>query len=92
MVFKIELSRPAEQPVVLIYGTLDGSAKAGKDYEPQQGLITLPPGAKSGEVQVPLIEDQGSTGDKRFELYLIADPQVAEVVDKRITATIRGAD
>jgi hypothetical protein len=92
MVFRIELSHPAEQPVVLIYGTLDGSAKAGKDYEPRQGLITLAPGASSGEVQVPLIADQASTGDKRFELYLIADPEVAEVVDKRVIATIRGAD
>jgi hypothetical protein len=31
IVFRIELSRPAEQPVVLIYGTVDGTAKAGKD-------------------------------------------------------------
>jgi RNase P/RNase MRP subunit p29 len=92
MVFTIELSQPAEQPVVLIYGTLDGTAKAGKDYEAQQGLITLPPGAASGEVQVPLITGQPSQGDKRFELFLIADPKVAEVIDKRIIATIEGED
>jgi hypothetical protein len=92
MVFKIELSRPAEQMVVLIYGTLDGTAKAGRDYEPRQGVITLAPGAESGEVNVPLIEHQPSKGDKRFELFLIADPKVAEVVDDRIIATIKGAD
>jgi RNase P/RNase MRP subunit p29 len=92
MVFKIELSRPAEQMVVLIYGTLDGTAKAGRDYEPQQGVITLAPGTESGEVNVPLIEHQPSKGDKRFELFLIADPKVAEVVDDRIIATIKGAD
>jgi Calx-beta domain len=92
MVFKIELSRPAEQTVVLIYGTLDGTAKAGRDYEPQQGVITLAPGTESGEVNVPLIEHQPSKGDKRFELFLIADPKVAEVVDDRIIATIKGAD
>jgi RNase P/RNase MRP subunit p29 len=92
MVFRIELSQPAEQTIVLIYGTLDGSAKAGKDYEPQRGLITLAPGTKSGELHVPLIEDQPSKGDKRFELFLFADPKVAEVVDKRIVATIQGDD
>lgn len=92
MVFKIELSRPAEQPVVLIYGTLDGTAKAGTDYQSQQGVITLDPGTRSGEVRVPLIKPRRSNGEKQFELFLIADPKVAEVVDKRIIATIQGED
>jgi hypothetical protein len=91
-VFTIELSRPAEQPVVLIYGTLDGTAKAGTDYQSQQGVITLDPGTRSGEVRVPLIASRASSGAKRFELFLIADPKVAEVVDKRIIATIQGED
>jgi Calx-beta domain len=92
MVFKVELSRPAEQTVVLIYGTLDGTAKAGTDYEPQQGVLTLAPGDESGEIRVPLLEHQPSQGDKQFELFLMADPKVAEVVDKRIVATIDGDD
>src|SRR5690606_32465338 len=33
LVFKIELSEPAAQSVVLIYGTVDGTARAGQDYE-----------------------------------------------------------
>lgn len=90
--FKIELSRPAEQTLVLIYGTLDGTAKAGTDYEPQQGVITLAPGTESGEVHVPLLEHQPAGGDKRFELFLMADPKFAEVVDQRIIATIHGND
>jgi Calx-beta domain len=92
MVFRIELSHPAEQPIVLIYGTSDGSAKAGKDYEQRRGVITLAPGAESGEVHVPLIEDEPSKGDKRFELFLIADPKIAEVVNQRISATIHADD
>jgi RNase P/RNase MRP subunit p29 len=92
MVFRIELSRPAEQTVVLIYGTVEGTAKAGEDFEPQQGVVTLAPGTKSAEVHVPLVEQPSSTGEKRFELFLTADPKVAEVVDRRITATINGAD
>ena len=92
MVFRIELSRPAEQTVVLIYGTVEGTAKAGEDFEPQQGMVTLAPGSKSAEVHVPLIEQPTSEGEKRFELFLAADPKVAEVVDKRIVATINGGD
>ncbi len=92
VVFKIELSRPAEQTVVLIYGTVDGTAKAGQDYEAQQGVVTLAPGARSAAVHVPLIEPQRPRGDTRFELFLAADPKVAEVVDPRITATIPGDD
>jgi hypothetical protein len=92
MVFKIELSRPAEQTVVLIYGTVDGTAKAGQDYEAQQGVVTLAPGARSTEVHVPLIEHQPPRGGTRFELFLAADPKVAEVVDQRVAATIPSGD
>jgi Calx-beta domain len=92
MVFNIELSEPAKQTVVLIYGTVDGTAKAGEDYEAQQGMVTLAPGARTAEVRVPLIEGAPEDGDKRFELVLMADPKVAEVVDRRVIATIKGAD
>jgi Calx-beta domain len=92
MVFRIELSRPAEQTVVLIYGTVEGTAKAGEDFEPQQGMVTLAPGSKSAEVHVPLLEHPSSQGEKRFELFLTADPKVAEVVDRRVIATINGDD
>ena len=86
----IELSRPAEQTIVLIYGTVDGTARAGTDYEPQQGVITLAPGTRSTQVRVPLIDHQRPRDDARFELFLTADPKVVQVVDQRITATIPG--
>jgi hypothetical protein len=92
MVFNIELSEPANQTVVLIYGTVDGTAKAGEDYEAQQGMVTLAPGARTAEVRVPLIEGAPEDGEKRFELVLMADPKVAEVVDRRVIATIKGGD
>ena len=92
MVFNIELSQPAKQTVVLIYGTVDGTAKAGEDYEAQQGMVTVAPGARSVEVRVPLIEGAPEDGEKRFELVLMADPKVAQVVDRRVIATINGAD
>jgi RNase P/RNase MRP subunit p29 len=90
VVFTIELSRPAQQPIVLIYGTVDGTARAGTDYEPQQGVITLAPGTRSTQVRVPLIDHQRPRDESRFELFLAADPKVVEVVDQRIAATIPG--
>jgi Calx-beta domain len=92
MVFNIELSQPAKQTIVLIYGTVDGTAKAGEDYEAQQGMVTVAPGARSAEVRVPLIEGTPEDGEKRFELVLMADPKVAQVVDRRVIATINGGD
>ena len=91
VVFTIELSRPAQQPIVLIYGTVDGTARAGTDYEPQQGVITLAPGTRSTQVRVPLIDHQRPRDESRFELFLAADPKVVVVVDQRIAATIAGA-
>ena len=90
IVFRFELSRPAEQPVVLIYGTVDGTAVAGKDYEPRQGVVTVTPGSRSADVRVPLIEHRRSRV-ATFELFLTADPKVATVVDQRISATIPAA-
>ena len=91
IVFQIELSRPADQTVVLIYGTVDGTATAGKDYEPRQGVVTLAPGSKRADVRVPVIEHRRHR-DAQFELFLTADPKVAKVVDQRISATISAAD
>jgi hypothetical protein len=90
VVFTIELSRPAQQPIVLIYGTVDGTARAGTDYEPQQGVTTLAPGTRSMQVRVPLIDHRRPQNDARFELFLTADPRVVEIVDQRVTAIISG--
>jgi RNase P/RNase MRP subunit p29 len=90
VVFRIELSRPADRTVVLIYGTVDGTAKAGEDYEARQGVLTLAPGTRSADVRVPLIEPRDAEGDSRFELFLTADPKVATIAEQRITATIPG--
>ena len=92
IIFRIELSRPAEQAVVLIYGTVDGTAVAGRDYEPQQGVVTLAHGTTNTDVRVPLIGHRRSRGDTQFELFVTADPKVATVIDQRVSATIPAAD
>ena len=43
-------------------------------------------------MRVPLIAGAPEDGEKRFELVLMADPKVADVVDRRVVATIKGAD
>ena len=72
----------------MIYGTVDGTARAGTDYEPQQGVITLAPGTRSTQVRVPLIDHQRPRDDARFELFLTADPKVVAIAEPRVTATI----
>jgi hypothetical protein len=55
---------------------------------PSSRGLTLAPGDTNADVYVPLKEGLSRKDDARFELFLTADPEVAEVVDQRITAVI----
>ncbi|MDH3771127.1 MAG: hypothetical protein OET79_09115 [Nitrospirota bacterium] len=41
LLFEIELSQPAEQSIVVMYATMDGTAQGGVDYEPRQGAVII---------------------------------------------------
>jgi Calx-beta domain len=88
MLFNIALSRAAEQTIVLIYGTVDGTARAGTDYEPRQGVLTLAPGSTETQVSVPLIAGREPRDEARFELFLTADPKVVQIAEPRVIATL----
>ncbi len=92
LVFVVKLSRPAKRSVVVIYATVDGTAKAGTDYEPQQGVITLEPGTTTAELYTPLIDDDQAEGEEHFRLFLSTDPTVADVSAKQVRAVIQDDD
>ena len=92
LVFEVRLSRPSNRSVVVIYATVDGTAKAGTDYEPQQGVITIQPGATSAELYAPLINDNEVEGEEHFRLFLSTDPTVADVSAKQVRAVIQDDD
>ena len=92
VVFRVKLSQPSEQPLVVIYVTIDGTAVSGEDYEPQQGVMTLSPGSTEAELRMTLIDDALAEGDEHFKLFLSVDPNVAELRTAAVVATIQDDD
>ncbi len=88
LVFKLGLSKPAKQKVLLIFSTEDGSALAGSDYEAKRGSMVLQPGTTDTTVSVKLLDDDLAEGDETFELLVTTDLDLATVKVRRGSATI----
>ena len=88
LVFKLGLSRPVKQKVLLIYSTEDGTALAGSDYEAKRGTMVLQPGTTTATVSVTLLDDELAEGDETFGLLVTSDLNLAELKVKRGSATI----
>ena len=86
--FTIELSRPLDDLLVVIYSTVDGTARAGADYEPLQGILTLPAGVTSAAIQTTLVERPESGGDKDFQLFLASNPDLVTIAEPWTKVTI----
>jgi len=92
LVFRLRLSRPVGQSIAILFATLDGTATAGVDYEPREGVLTVPSRTAQAELRVPLINDELREEDEQFELFLSVDPNIAEVGEQRVVATILDDD
>lgn len=92
LVFELALSRPSKQPVLIIYGTIDRTAKAGEDYEESRGSITIRPGETATQIAVPLIDNDVAEEDKRFEVFVATDQNVATIKSKRAEGIIVNDD
>lgn len=92
LVFRLHLSHPARQSIAILFATLDGTARAGIDYQPRDGMLTVPSGTEWTELRMPLINDDLREADEQFELFLSADPNIAEVSSPRVLATILDDD
>jgi hypothetical protein len=92
MTFDIGLSRPSKKPILVIYATLDRTAKAGEDFLEKRGSITLKPGNTSALVKVLLINDGVAEDDEFFEVFVATDQNVAIIKSKRAIGTILNDD
>lgn len=92
LLIEVTLSRSAEESIVLVFSTLDGTAVAGQDYVQDAGVITLSAGQTVVEQEIMLIDDDLVEGEETFELFLSVDPGVAELRKSYVTATIRDND
>lgn len=70
MAFNVELSQPADQPIVLDYQTVDDLATAGQDYTQTSGTVTFLPGQTTAVVYVPVQGDTQAEKEETFSLVL----------------------
>ncbi|MBX7185157.1 MAG: hypothetical protein K1Y01_08455 [Vicinamibacteria bacterium] len=57
LAFTVILSATSTSAVTVSYATADGTATAGSDYVATSGTLSIPPGAASAVVQVPVTPD-----------------------------------
>lgn len=90
--FNIALSKPSDDPVVLIYATIDGTAVNGEDYEANRGVVLIKPGEQSARIEAAVIDDAEQEEQEHLQLFLTVDPTVAVVENGQIIATIDDDD
>jgi hypothetical protein len=89
--FTVEVSQPLDDLLVVIYSTVDGTARAGADYQPLQGILTLPAGVTSAAIQTTLI-DHPEAGGKDFQLFLASNPDLVTIAEPWTKITIQDDD
>jgi len=90
--FNIQLSKPPESSVVLIYATIDGTAINGQDYEANRGVVVIKAGEQTARIEAPVIDDAELEEQEHLQLFLTVDPTVAVVENRQIIATIDDDD
>ena len=78
VVFELELSGVMIYDFTVQYETVDGTARAGADYEPVAGTATIPMGQTSALVLVPVVDDGDFEGANAetvgLRLFNASDP------------------
>jgi hypothetical protein len=82
--FVLELSRPSTLPVSVTYTTVAVTATSGADFTPVTGTLTIPAGATSTTVTVPVKED---TTPERDETLRLTVTELANAVAGDTSAT-----
>ena len=85
--FTATLSAAATVPVTVAYTTVDGTAKAGTDYQATSGQLTFAPGETSKTIAVPVVGDLLLGADRTFSVTF-SDPQNVILTTQQAIATI----
>ena len=91
LTFTISLSPHSGRQVKVSFATVDGSAKAPRDYKSKSGTMTFAPGETSKEVSVASVQDNAREPDETFTLRL-SKPAQATIADANGLATILNDD
>ena len=93
-VFTVRLSRAdPDNPVTVMYSTVDGTASAGADYTAASSqTLTFTAGSTTETVTVPLIDDDVIEDPETFRLVLSLPSSNAEVGDGEATVLVLDDD
>jgi hypothetical protein len=80
--FTVTLSAPSSQPVTVAYGTGNGTATAGSDYQAANGTVTFAPGETSKTITVLVNGDRLAEPNETFFVNL-SNPTDAVIADGR---------
>jgi hypothetical protein len=90
-VFTIDLSETSNNQVAVNYETVDGTAKAGEDFEPIQGTLTFQLGEQRQNLRVKILSDLDPEDSEQFTI-LLSQAINAETLDGEGIATIEDDD
>jgi hypothetical protein len=85
-----ELPAPSPRTITVQYATTDGSAVAGRDYQPTIGTLVFLPGETSKTLSVTVMNDHVAGADKTFYVEL-SNPSQAKLGHSLGQATIAEA-
>ena len=70
LAFTVSLDRTRDVAVRVDYATEDGAARAGEDYTPVSGTLTIEAGGRERTVEVPVLPALHVTGERTLTLRL----------------------
>ena len=81
--FEISLSSPSWETLRLWFGTADGDALAGQDYEPQEGSLLFNPGDTVRTLTIGVFGDDEPEHDETFLVWLSESEHGLETMSAR---------
>ncbi|HET9316197.1 MAG TPA: Calx-beta domain-containing protein [Vicinamibacteria bacterium] len=90
-VFAVTLSAATGAQVTVAYAASAGTATAGADFTAVSGTLTMPAGAPSGTILVPVVGDALDEADETF-MVTLSGPVGATLGDGQATGTILDDD
>ena len=86
LAFTVSLDRTRDVAVRVDYATEDGSARAGEDYTPVSGTLTIEAGGRERTVEVPVLPALHVTGERTLVLRL--SNAVSAVIDDGVATGV----
>ncbi len=90
--FNIMLSRSSDEQLPIAFQTLDGTAKAERDFRDQNGVLLIDPGVRKAEIKIELIDDNVKEQDEQFYVIMATNPEIAVFEQSKHSATISDDD